>query len=60
MGRPTKNSSGVKADAFITIRVSSDIKEEIKEEAQTREITVTELLLTGYDTLKEGKYIDFK
>ena len=44
----------------IQIRVSQSQKEEIQKEAKNREITVTELLLSGYETLKEGKYIDFK
>ena len=44
----------------IQIRVSQSQKEEIQKEAKKREITVTELLLSGYETLKEGKYIDFK
>ena len=44
----------------IQIRVSQSQKDEIQTEAKKRNITVTELLLSGYETLKEGKYIDFK
>jgi len=44
----------------IQIRVSQAQKEEIQKEAKKREITVTELLMSGYETIKEGKYIDFK
>jgi len=44
----------------IQIRVSQAQKDEIQAEAKKRNITVTELLLSGYETLKEGKYIDFK
>lgn len=44
----------------IQIRVSKSTKDEIQAEAKKRNITVTELLLSGYETLKEGKYIDFK
>ena len=44
----------------IQIRVSQSTKDEIQAEAKKREITVTELLLSGFETLKEGKYIDFK
>ena len=60
MGRPTKNSSGEKADAFITLRVTSDMKEQIKEEAEMKEMTVSALLLKGFEIMKEGQYIDFK
>ena len=44
----------------IQIRVSQSQKDEIQAEAKKRDITVTELLLSGFETLKEGKYIDFK
>ena len=44
----------------IQIRVSQAQIDEIQAEAKKRNITVTELLLSGYETLKEGKYIDFK
>ena len=44
----------------IQIRVSQSTKDEIQAEAKKRNITVTELLITGYEFLKEGKYIDFK
>ena len=44
----------------IQIRVSQSTKDEIQAEAKKREITVTELLLSGFETLKEGKDIDFK
>ena len=37
MGRPTKNINGEKADAFIALRVTSDMKEQIKEEAELKE-----------------------
>ncbi len=60
MGRPTKNINGEKADAFITLRVTSDMKEQIKEEAELKEMTVSALLLKGFEIMKEGQYIDFK
>ena len=49
-----------KKNKVIQIRVSQSQKDEIQTEAKKRNITVTELLLSGYETLKEGKYIDFK
>ena len=58
MARPTKDKTN--RDKHISIRVTSDLKEQIVEEASKQKITITELMLKGYDTLKEGKYIDFK
>ena len=49
-----------KKDAVLTLRVSKQEKEEIKKEAEIREITVTDLLMKGFKVLKEGQYIDFK
>ena len=49
-----------KKDADLTLRVSAKDKEEIKKEAKIREITVTELLMIGFQVIKEGQYIDFK
>ena len=47
-------------DAWVQIRVEKAKREEIKKEAKKRNISVSELMLEGYVTLKEGKYIDFK
>ena len=47
-------------DAWVQIRVEKAKTEEIKKEAKKRNISVSELMLEGYETLKEGKYIDFK
>ena len=47
-------------DAWIQIRVEKAKREEIKKEAKKRDVTVSQLLMEGYETLKEGKYIDFK
>tara|TARA_B100000927_G_scaffold272629_1_gene250419 strand:- start:2534 stop:2686 length:153 start_codon:yes stop_codon:yes gene_type:complete len=47
-------------DAWIQIRVEKAKREEIKKEAKKRNVTVSQLLMEGYETLKEGKYIDFK
>tara|TARA_B100001113_G_C20922818_1_gene540843 strand:- start:360 stop:524 length:165 start_codon:yes stop_codon:yes gene_type:complete len=41
------------ADARIDIRVPSEIKKEITQEAKERGITVTELLLESYRMLKD-------
>ena len=41
------------ADSRIDIRVPSQIKEEIVQEAKERGITVTELLLESYRMLKD-------
>ena len=41
------------ADARIDIRVPSQIKEEIVQEAKERGVTVTELLLESYRMLKD-------
>ena len=41
------------ADARIDIRVPSQIKEEIVQEAKERGVTVTELLLVSYRMLKD-------
>ena len=49
-----------KKDAVLTLRVSKQEKEEIKNVAEIREITVTDLLMKGFKVLKEGQYIDFK
>ena len=49
-----------KKDADLTLRVSAQEKEEIKKEAEIREITITELLMKGFKIMKEGQYIDFK
>ena len=49
-----------KKDAVLTHRVSAQEKEEIKKEAEIREITITELLMKGFKIMKEGQYIDFK
>ena len=49
-----------KKDAVLTLRVSAQEKEEIKKEAEIREITITELLMKGFKITKEGQYIDFK
>ena len=49
-----------KKDAVLTLRVSKEEKEEIKKEAEIREMTVTDLLMKGFVVLKEGQYIDFK
>ena len=49
-----------KKDAVLTLRVSKQEKEEIKKEAEIREITVTDLLMKGFKVLKDGQYIDFK
>jgi len=49
-----------KKDAVLTLRVSKQEKEEIKKEAEIREMTVTDLLMKGFKVLKEGQYIDFK
>ena len=49
-----------KNDAVLTLRVSAQEKEEIKKEAEIREITITELLMKGFKIMKEGQYIDFK
>ena len=49
-----------KKDAVLTLRVSAQEKEEIKKEAEIREITITELLMKGIKIMKEGQYIDFK
>ena len=49
-----------KKDAVLTLRVSAQEKEEIKKEAEIREITITELLMKGFKFMKEGQYIDFK
>tara|TARA_B100000519_G_scaffold144199_1_gene125112 strand:- start:1320 stop:1475 length:156 start_codon:yes stop_codon:yes gene_type:complete len=49
-----------KKDAVLTLRVSAQEKEEIKKEAEIREITITELLMKGFKIMKEGQYIDFK
>ena len=46
--------------AVLTLRVSAQEKEEIKKEAEIREITITELLMKGFKIMKEGQYIDFK
>ena len=48
-----------KKDAVLTLRVSAQEKEEIKKEAEIREITITELLMKGFKIMKEGQYIDF-
>ena len=47
-------------DAWVQIRVEKAKREEIKKEAKKRDVTVSQLLMEGYETLKEGKYIDFK
>jgi len=47
-------------DAWIQIRIEKSKREEIKKEAKKRNMTVSQLMLEGYETLKEGKYIDFK
>ena len=47
-------------DAWIQIRVEKKKREEIKKEAQKRGVSVSQLMLEGYETLREGKYIDFK
>ena len=47
-------------DAWIQIRVEKAKREEIKKEAEKRGVSVSQLMLEGYKTLKEGKYIDFK
>ena len=47
-------------DAWIQIRVEKAKREEIKKEAEKRGVSVSQLMLEGYETLKEGKYIDFK
>ena len=47
-------------DAWVQIRVEKAKREEIKKEAKKRDISVSQLMLEGYETLKEGKYIDFK
>ena len=49
-----------KKDAVLTLRVSKEEKEEIKKEAEIREMPVTDLLMKGFVVLKEGQYIDFK
>ena len=49
-----------KKDAVLTLRVSAQEKEEIRKEAEIREITITELLMKGFKIMKEGQYIDFK
>ena len=49
-----------KKDAVLTLRVSAKDKEEIKKEAEIREMTITELLMKGFKIMKEGQYIDFK
>ena len=49
-----------KKDAVLTLRVSAQEKEEIKKEAEIREITITELLMKGFKIMKVGQYIDFK
>ena len=49
-----------KKDAVLTLRVSAQEKEEIKIEAEIREITITELLMKGFKIMKDGQYIDFK
>ena len=49
-----------KKDAVLTLRVSAQEKEEIKKEAEIREITITELLMKGFKIMKDGQYIDFK
>ena len=49
-----------KKAAVLTLRVSAQEKEEIKKEAEIREITITELLMKGFKIMKEGQYIDFK
>jgi len=49
-----------KKDAVLTLRVSKQEKEEIKKEAEIREITITDLLMKGFKIMKEGQYIDFK
>ena len=49
-----------KKDAVLTLRVSAQEKEEIKKEAEIREMTITELLMKGFKIMKEGQYIDFK
>ena len=41
------------ADARIDISVPSDVKEEIKQEAKERGITVTELLMESYRMMKD-------
>ena len=47
-------------DAWIQVRVERAKREEIKKEAEKRGISVSQLMLEGYETLREGKYIDFK
>jgi antitoxin component of RelBE/YafQ-DinJ toxin-antitoxin module len=47
-------------DAWIQIRIEKSKREEIKKEAKKRNMTVSQLMLEGYETLREGKYIDFK
>ncbi len=47
-------------DCWIQIRVEKSKREEIKKEAKKRKVTVSQLLMEGYENLKEGKYIDFK
>ena len=47
-------------DAWVQIRVEKAKREEIKKEAKKRGVSVSQLMLEGYETLKEGKYIDFK
>ncbi len=47
-------------DAWIQIRIEKTKREEIKKEAKKRNMTVSQLMLEGYETLREGKYIDFK
>ena len=42
-----------KKDAVLTLRVSAQEKEEIKKEAEIREITITELLMKGFKIMKE-------
>ena len=41
------------ANARIDIRVPADVKEEIKQEAKERGITVTELLMESYRMMKD-------
>jgi hypothetical protein len=47
-------------DAWIQIRVEKAKREEVKKEAEKRKMSVSQLMLEGYETLREGKYIDFK
>ena len=47
-------------DAWIQIRIEKSKREEIKKEAKKRNMTVSQLMLEGYETLKEETDIDFK